>query len=401
MIIRDFTNVITIQSFKAEIASELESLTSYWLQNAIDETYGGFVGVVDYCNKIVPEANKGIILNTRILWSFSALARHKKTSEHLPICNRAYEYLKDFFLDKTYGGVYWEVDVKGYPVNKRKQVYAQVFAIYAFTEYYLLTGKVEAKNLAISIFELIEEHARDRGQGGYTEAMDEQWGSLSDMCLSEKDMNAAKTMNTHLHVLEAYTNLLKVYDNDELRQSLKALVGLFTEKFLSVDYRHHLFFDESWMLLSQAASYGHDIEAAWLVLEAVEAINDPVLTESYEKIALNIADSFLNEAIALDGAVLNEKNLLTQTVDTDRHWWVQAEAMLGLIYLYRITPDERYISTALRIWDYTKNHLRDKAHGEWYFRVDELGKSYSEDKISMWKAPYHVFRSCINMIDKL
>ncbi len=384
------------KQLKSELNSELKNILNYWINNTLDHKYGGFVGKINHFGTIVPKAPKGIILNTRILWSFSAASNHLKTNEYQAFCDKAFQYLNTFFKDKTYGAVFWELNYKGNPVNKRKQVYAQAFTIYALSEYYLFSKNETAKKWAIELFELLEKHAKDDLNIGYFEAFNQDWTPIKDMRLSDKDMNASKTMNTHLHILEAYTSLLKIYDNTQLRNSLKTLVELFLHKFLNNNNHYDLFFDNQWKLLSNSVSYGHDIETAWLVIEATKQLNNKVLLHQANTVALKVADTFLKEAIDKDGAVLNEKNLTSNHVDADRHWWPQVEALIGLSYAHHLKPKQDYINTSIKIWNYTKKHLIDYENGEWFFRVDKNGIPYTkEDKVSMWKAPYHTSRACI------
>ena len=384
------------KQLKSELNSELKNILRYWVSNTLDQEYGGFVGKIDHYNLVIPKASKGIILNTRILWSFSAASTHLKTDLYQAVCDRAFHYLKTFFEDGNHEGVFWELDYKGNPLNKRKQVYAQAFAIYALSEYYIFTKNDTAKNWAIELFELLEKHAKDVLNLGYFEAFNQDWTPIKDMRLSNKDMNASKTMNTHLHILEAYTSLLRIYDNAQLRHSLKTLVELFLHKFLNNNNHYDLFFDDGWKLLSNIVSYGHDIETAWLVIEAAKQLNDEALLHQANTVALKVADTFLKEAIDEDGAVLNEKNLTTNYVDTDRHWWPQVEALIGLSYANHLKANRDYISTSIKIWEYTKKHIIDHENGEWFFRVDKNGRPYTEeDKVSMWKAPYHTSRACI------
>lgn len=387
---------------KNEMRGELKNILDYWSTNTLDTQFGGFQGRISHTNKVIPKASKGIILNSRILWSFSAAANFYKTNEYQSVCDRAYTYLHSFFRDKEHGGVFWEVDFKGKPINSRKQVYAQAFMIYALSEYYESSGNTNALSWAIEIFELLENNAKDEIDLGYTEAFDQEWNTIDDMRLSSKDMNAAKTMNTHLHVLEAYTRLLTVYKNDRLRSALKNLVLLFQTKFLNKNYNYELFFTAKWKLLSSVVSYGHDIETGWLVIEAAKAIGDKSLLQLTEDTAVKVADTFLKEAIDLDGGVFNEKNRATNKIDTDKHWWPQVEAIIGLDYVYLITKNEKYIQDSLRIWEFTKKHMIDSEHGEWHARVNQNGTIYTnEDKVNMWKAPYHTSRACIQLNKKL
>ena len=384
------------KQLKVELNKELIQILSYWANNTLDLEFGGFLGQIDHYNSVIPKAPKGIILNTRILWSFSAASNHLKTNQHKVICDRAYTYLKDFFRDKEHKGVYWELDYKGNPINKRKQVYAQAFTIYALSEYYIFSKNEEAKNWAIELFEDLEKHANDKLNKGYFEAFNNDWSPIEDMRLSDKDMNASKTMNTHLHVLEAYTSLLKVYDIPQLKNALRLLVEVFLQHFLNDKNHYELFFDDQWNLLSNSVSYGHDIEAAWLLIDAVKLLNDGELLNQVNTTALRVADTFLEEGIDNDGAVINEKNLATNHIDSDRHWWPQVEALIGLNYAYNLNNDQKYITNSLKIWDFTKRNLIDYENGEWFFRVDKNGNVYTqEDKVSMWKAPYHTSRACM------
>nr|WP_299485633.1 AGE family epimerase/isomerase [uncultured Allomuricauda sp.] len=384
------------KKLQTEMGNELERILQYWETNTVDLKYGGFLGGIDHTGKVLPDAPKGIILNTRILWSFSAASNHLKTDRYRQLCDRAYDYLCTYFKDSINQGVFWELDHAGNSINSRKQIYAQAFAIYALSEYYVYSKKNEARLWAISLFETIETTAKDRLKGGYFEAYNRDWSPIEDMRLSEKDMNASKTMNTHLHILEAYTRLADIYENNDLTTSLHELVQLFQTKFLNKENHYDLFFDTDWNLLSSAISYGHDIETSWLVIEAAKRLENKTILKKVEQTAIKVADTFIEEAIALDGGVINEKDSESGHLDTDRHWWPQVEALIGLNYAYRLTENRKHTKCSLSIWEFIKTNILDYQNGEWYFRVDENGKPYEqEDKVSMWKAPYHTTRACI------
>ncbi len=383
-------------NIKAELARELNNILSYWSTTTLDHKNNGFYGRINHYNQIIEDATKGIILNTRILWSFAAAGNYTKSNQYKAIADRAFHYIKDHFFDKNFQGVFWELDYKGNPINKRKQIYAQAFTIYGLSEYYMYQKDPIALQLAISLFELIESKAKDEVYGGYVEAFGENWDSLSDMRLSEKDMNAAKTMNNHLHILEAYANLCRCYDNKALKLALKSLIRLFLTKFYNELHHFDLFFDEKWQLLSTTISYGHDIETSWLLLDAAHQVGDKKIVQECEELAIKIAKTFVVEALDSEGAVINEKNLVTNHIDDDRHWWPQVEAMIGLSNVYKITGQTEYLEKTLRIWEFTKHNLIDHVNGEWFFRVNNKGEVYQEeDKVSMWKAPYHSTRACI------
>jgi mannobiose 2-epimerase len=385
--------------FKAELSQELENILKYWKEFSVDKRNGGFIGQRNHHNKEIPNASKGIILNTRLLWTFSAVANHKEehASELKSIADRAYGYLKKEFRDDNLGGVFWEVDAEGNPIDRKKQIYAQAFAIYALSEYYILSGDEEAKEWAVELFNLVEKHAREREFNGYLEAFQEDWSPIDDMRLSEKDKNSAKTMNTHLHVLEAYTTLYKITKSEAVKEALDNLIELFLDKFYDPKNQHfQLFFDNQWNREGNVVSYGHDIEAIWLMIEAAKASGNKVLIKKTQDIAVPVADTFLKEAYVPGKGVINEKDLDSGKIDTDRHWWPQAEAMVGLEYAYQISGEKNFRNAIFDIWNFTQEHIIDRENGEWFFRIDENNRPYTqEDKLGMWKCPYHNSRACI------
>ena len=392
--------LISREDLRNELSAELDSILDYWKEFSPDDEHGGFVGRRDHYNKLIPKANKGIILNTRLLWTFSAIGNFKRDKNTVEFAVRAYNYLKDYFQDSKNGGVFWELDYTGKPVNTRKQIYAQAFAVYALSEYYKLTQEEEAKNWAVSIFGLIEEHGRDRKNNGYLEAFQQDWSPIEDMRLSEKEDNSSKTMNTHLHILEAYTTLYQVTGEERVKEALQNLSELFLERFYAEEMQHfHLFFDEYWNRTNSIVSYGHDIEAVWLIIEAVKALNNPDLLERANKVAVAVAETFLKEGYVKGSGVLNEKNLDSGKLDNDRHWWPQVEAMVGLDFAFRLTNENKFQEAIYDIWKYTKAQIIDRENGEWYFRVNEKNEPYTnEDKLGMWKAPYHNSRACMMLL---
>jgi mannobiose 2-epimerase len=383
------------------LAVELQNILSYWTRYSIDEGNDGFYGERDFDNNVVPNASKGIILNSRILWSFSAASNHFHSNKYKAICERSYEYLYTFFKDEKYGGVYWELNSEGKPINKRKQVYAQAFMIYALSEYYMFSKNKEVLNWALELYKMIEKFANDTNYKGYIEAFNEDWSPIEDMRLSDKDANEAKTMNTHLHVLEAYTNLYKVYKKASLKRHLSELIQLFLDKFITTENHLNLFFDEEWNLKSNIISYGHDIETAWLLIEAAKVIGNKNLIQKTENAATLIADTFIEEGIDLDGGVFYEYNPSLKRMDTDKHWWPQAEALVGLNYAFEITNNEKYLEKAIKIFGFIQNSIIDRTNGEWFWRVDKNGKPNTSDcKMGMWKAPYHNSRACMVLTRK-
>lgn len=383
-----------MKGFKHELQN---NILPFWINKMTDNQNGGFYGQINGYNRLQPHANKGAVLNARVLWTFSAAYRILGDDEYLTTAQHAYTYIRDNFIDKEYGGVYWELDYLGKPVNTKKQVYAQGFVIYGLSEYYRVTQDAEALQLAQSLFILLEKH-RDKENGGYFEAFTREWKPIEDMRLSEKDANEKKSMNTHLHILEPYTNLLRVWNDPHLRKAQEELISIFLDKILdNQSYHQHLFFDEQWTVKSTAISYGHDIEAAWLLYEAAQVLNYEGAMQEVSAICLKIADA-ASEGLQDDGSMIYEKN--NNHIDTDRHWWVQAESIVGYMYAYKISKDERYKQYAEQLWIYIQNNITDRTYGEWIWsRNDEGEINRNEDKAGFWKCPYHNSRMCLEMIE--
>lgn len=377
---------------------ELENnILSFWIEKMQDKEHGGFYGRIDGNNVLHPRANKGAILNARILWTFSSAYRILQNPKYLKIAQRAFDYIVTYFIDKTYGGVYWEVDYKGNPVNTKKQTYVQGFALYGFSEFYRATGNIYALELAKEFFCLIEK-CHDNESGGYLEAYTQDWKPIDDMRLSEKDANEKKTMNTHLHVLEPYTNLCRIWNDERLENAQRRLINVFIEKILDQKTNHlNLFFDEQWDVKSSAVSYGHDIEASWLLFEAAEILGDEELLGKVKTISLGIANA-ASEGLDADGSMFYEKE--GNHIDRERHWWVQAEAVVGFMYAYKNSHNILYKEKASRIWNYIQNQIIDPENGEWYWsRLPNNTINNKDDKAGFWKCPYHNGRMCMEMIE--
>lgn len=393
---------IDLAGLRAAVVRELnEGILPYWTAHTLDELHGGFIGRITHDGRVVADAPKGAILNTRILWAFAAAGALGR-QDLGRIAERAYRYLEAHFWDVEHGGIYWMVDHLGKPLETKKQVYAQAFAIYGLAEYYLLTGLQPALDRAVQLFELIETHALDPEQGGYLEAFDRSWGPLADVRLSAKDDNAQKTTNTNLHVLEAYTTLYRAWPDPTLRRRLAALVECFPVKIVDARTGHlGLFFDEDWNPRSATVSFGHDIEASWLLVEAAEALGDAALYERVKAAALRIARAVHARGRAPDGSLYYEAHG-DGRLDDDRHWWPQAEAVVGFLNAYQLSGEAPFLEAAVRAWQYVERHLIDRANGEWYFRVARDGSPYAgEDKVGPWKAPYHNARMCMEVMRRV
>jgi mannobiose 2-epimerase len=375
-----------LQQFRSEIEKELiDNILPFWSNKMPDEDNGGFYGQITGKDEIIPKAHKGSVLNARILWTFSAAYRIYKNPDYLVIATRARNYIIDHFIDKKFGGVYWLLDYKGNPVETKKQIYAQGFAIYGLSEYYRVTGDTEALNHAIELYRLIEKHSFDTEKNGYLEAFTEDWQPIADMRLSEKDANEQKTMNTHLHILEPYSNLYRVWENDSLKSQLKNLIEVFLDKIIDTQTGHlRLFFDADWNDKSRSVSFGHDIEASWLLYEAALVLNDAEVLEKVKKIVPRIVKAS-EEGLQLDGSMMYEKDINTGHEDKERHWWVQGESS----------------QIAMNCWDYINNNLIDRTNGEWFWSIYTNGSvNHNDDKAGIWKCPYHNGRMCLEVIER-
>ncbi|MGY3051866.1 mannobiose 2-epimerase [Pedobacter sp. UYEF25] len=391
-----------IKDLKIEFEYELRAILDYWKTHAIDTDQGGFFGKIDNQNQIDKTAPKGAVLNARILWSFSAAYNLQRNNNDLQVAKRSYEYLRTYFFDEEFGGVYWSVDALGNPLDTKKQIYALAFAIYGLSEFYKASESKEALNFAISLYRDIEVHSFDVGKNGYLEALSRDWREVDDLRLSEKDANEKKTMNTHLHILEAYTNLYRYWPDEQLAERIANILYVFDTKILNAKTKHLvLFFDENWKSKHDIVSYGHDIEASWLMLEAAEVLNRAELIAKFKKLAVEVAIASA-EGIDETGGMIYETDVDQNHKIAEKHWWVQAEAMVGFLNAFQLTGAQKFYNYFLTVWDFTKESVIDKENGEWFWGVKADGSMMEgEDKAGFWKCPYHNSRACMELIRRL
>ena len=388
------------------VAEATEVLTSnilpFWMEKMVDKEHGGFYGRITGEGELMPEAEKGAILNARILWTFSSAYRLLHRPEYLETATRAKRYLIDKFYDREFGGVYWSLNAQGEPLDTKKQIYALGFAIYGLSEYHRATGDEEALQVAISLFESIEAHSFDPVKNGYCEALSRSWEEIADMRLSAKDENERKTMNTHLHILEPYANLYRVWKDERLKKQLGNLIALFLDKILNAATGHlELFFDDDWHSKYHIISYGHDIEASWLLHEAALVLSDETLLQNQVEPMVEYIAAAADEGLQPDGSMIYETHLDQHHTDADRHWWVQAESVVGHANLYQYFGDEVMMQRALHCWQYIQQHLIDWEGGEWYWSIKADGTiNRTDDKAGFWKCPYHNSRMCLELIER-
>lgn len=391
-----------METLKKEMKQCLENnILRYWIDKVTDKEHGGYYGRVDGHDHVHPEAEKGAILNGRILWAFSAAYRVMKNKEYLDAATRAKDYILDHFIDKEYGGVYWSLDCEGKPLDTKKQTYAIGFVIYGLSEYARATGDKQALDAAIKLYHDIEAHAYDAINGGYVEALTREWNPIADMRLSDKDENGAKTMNTHLHVIEPYTNLYRVWPSKELRESIHRLLDVFTDKLYNKETHHlDLFFDNEWHGRRNIESYGHDIEATWLLWETALVLGEDDVKAKLGPIVVDLAKA-ADEGLQPDGSMIYEHWKDTGKTDRQRQWWVLCENVIGHVNLYQYFNDASALKVAKDCWTFIDKHLVDHVNGEWHWAVDDNGKiNLDDDKAGFWKCPYHNSRMCLEIIER-
>jgi mannobiose 2-epimerase len=394
-------------ALRAAIEGELrENLLPFWRQRSEDHERGGFIAEMANDGAVRADAPSGLILNSRLLWTFSALYRQFAEPRDLELARRACATLESTFRDREHGGYLWRIAPDGRPLERTKKIYGQAFCIYALSEHHLATGEDGALDAAHEVYELIERHAHDAREGGFIEARAADWSATADLRLSEVDMNAAKSMNTQLHLLEAYTNLYRAWPSAGVAARLRELIELFGRHILDLGGgpgHGHLqhFFDEQWRVLSDTCTYGHDIEASWLLCEAAEVLDDERLATSVREWAIELARTVLDQAVDDDGGLAYEGRNGT-VIDPRRDWWCQAEAVVGFWNAFPLTAERAFADAAQRVWSFIERAVVDRSGGDWFSRVGADGNvDQGEPKVSEWKGPYHNVRMCLEMMRRI
>ena len=384
------------EKFLQEVRENLTScILPYWLK--LKDPRGGFYGEVAPDGTILYDAPRGVILNARIIWSFAAAYQALPETPYLVAAVHARDYFLEHFCDHKYGGVYWSVDAAGERLDTKKQLYAQGFAIYGLSELYKVTGDDEVLKNAINLYRVVETYFADKENGGYIEALARDFSPLEDMSLSAHDINADKTMNSHLHVLEAYANLYQVWPDEELKEAVQKLLDLVGTRIMGADGHLQLYFRKDWSVLPGGVSYGHDIETSWLALECADALKDIDVVNRVRPWALSMGKAG-NEGLLPDGSMRYEK-LLDGKYDDSRQWWVQAETVVGNLWLWKYHADPQGADKALAAWNYIRENLVDEKDGEWWWAVLEDGsRDLSQPKVGFWKCPYHNTRMCLQVL---
>lgn len=387
-----------------------QNILPFWLNNMLDKKRGGWYGRMTGKGVTEKDAPRGAILYARLLWTFSAAYHKLNDCTCLEAARLTKDYILAHFMDREYGGTFWSVTADGQPLDTKKQFYAQGFMLYGFSEYARTTGDEEAMKIAVELFDIIETHAWDHIYGGYIEACARDWKPVPDMRLSAKDENCPKSQNTHLHIIEPYTNLLRLLQEAtpeseytrKVSATVERLISLFINHILNPETHHlDLFFDTDWTRRSTTESYGHDIECSWLLHEAAFILKDQTILNKVEPIVREVAAAS-EKGLQSDGSMIYEGEPDGSHSDCDRHWWVQAEAVVGFFNLYQHFGNEAALTKALNCWQYIKEHLIDYERGEWYWSVradDSINQD--DDHAGFWKCPYHNGRMCMELIERI
>ena len=371
------------------------TILPFWM-NLRDDEHGGYYGLMDFDLQVDKTAEKGCILNSRILWFFAQAALATGRQDLKDHARHAYLFLKDHCLDREYGGVYWSLTYDGQPLDTTKHTYNQAFAIYALASYYRLTGETEALEAARQLFEIIESRCTDAE--GYLEAFTRDWQPESNEKLSENGVLAAKTMNTLLHVFEGYAGLYEAAPDEKVGQAMRRILGIYADKVYAPDlHRQLVFFDEHYHSIIDLYSYGHDIESSWLIDWGCALLGDADLSARIAAINSDLAQAILHKAYR-GHSVINECERGKD--DLTRVWWVQAEAVLGFVNEYQKSGRAEYAAAAADVWHYITKHVVDhRPGGEWFWCLDDNAQpSDRRPIVEPWKCPYHNGRMCLELM---
>jgi cellobiose epimerase len=393
--------ILNFNDFKQQLENELtNNILSFWAKEVYNPKQKMFIGRITNEGEKFDEAPLSAVFVSRIMWTFAAAYRVYPNNTYKNLADEAFRILLENFWDQENGGIYWSIFPDGKPENTKKQFYAQAFFIYALSEYYIAFKIEKAKQIAVSVFMLLEKYASDTEFGGYIEAKTTDWKDINDQRLSPKDLDVRKSMNTHLHILEAYTNLSRIYKSKQVKEQLEHLIQIFLDKIIDSKTGHLiLFFDDDWTIRSKINSYGHNIESTWLLFDAAKELGDLEIIEDVQRVILKTAAITAKEGLAKHGGIYYEKDGIY--LSKHFHWWPQAEAVIGFFNVWQISKTEKYLQFSLDGWEFIQKNIIDKKNGEWFWGVDENLNPLEEDKINSWKAPYHNARMCLEMISRI
>jgi cellobiose epimerase len=379
--------------YSAKARNELAgNILPFWANNVLLKHGADFAGQMKTDLTVVENAPKGIILISRILWTFSAAYVALGETSH-KACADAYFNLFKPFVDQSYGGVYWLLDSNFAPRDTKKENIAQAFAIHGLAEYYNATHNASALDMAIALFHAVEQHSHDSHGSGYLDGHDRQWQQVTE---------PVKSFETHYNLMNAYANLLRVWDDDLLRSRLKELLQIMLDKFTDGAWHMQHFFGADWSPRPNRIQYGHDIIVSWLLVDCADALGDSQLIARAKDHAVRLARGVLQQAYDRDLGGIYHSISAEGQLNTDKVWWCQAEAVVGFLNAYAISGDQEFLDAALRTWDFIEQHLIDRQYGEWYYSTTKEGLPHTDLlKVSEWKCPYHNGRACLEVIKRM
>lgn len=390
-----------LEGYSKGVETELVSILDWWTHHIHNPANSFYYGEINSKNEPDAEAPIGLVLQSRLLWTFSAAFKHTQNHQYLKAANQAYDALTQKFYDNKNGGMYWSVHPNGQVASDKKQAYGIAFAIYGLSAYYEVTLDAGALKKATDLYTSLEKHFFDSEFGGYIECLGNNWSEIDDVRLSDKDQNAIKSMNTHLHIIEAYAALYKVLPNAGIKQSIQKLLHYFEKFIIDVGTsQQNLFFEKNWTPTSSVISFGHDIEASWLLQEAAAIIDDDIYLQKFTKLATNMAGVVANN-VSTEGAVYNEYHRKINTLDFGKDWWPQAEAMVGFLNAYQNTGNIQFLQHSLKSWQVVNDYFKDPIYGEWHWGYDSSGNLMVREKAGFWKCPYHNSRACIEVANRI
>ncbi len=392
-------NADTAEILRTETTKNLrENLLPFWMEKTVDPR-GGFYGVVLNDGRPIEHAPKGAVLNARIAWTFSRAYRQDGLEVYKQMADRAADYYIRHFIDPVYGGVFWQLDSEGHPRETTKQTYACAFGIYGLAEHFRATGDRRSLDAALQLYYTLEEKVHDKAESGYIESCQRDY-SKAPLKGVDGQANASKTMNTHIHILEAYTTLYQVWPDEGLKNNLKELLGLFQTKLYNPHTNHLIVYcDDHWNPIGQIDSYGHDIETSWLMSEAAAVVGDPVLKKQIDEQAVKMTKTALKEGLNAEGVMRYEKS--PEGMSTRLSWWPQCETIIGCVNAWQLTGDQSFLDAALKNWNYVKAHFVDHEHGGWFKDLAEDGQPMNIPKVSDWNCPYHNSRMAFELAERL
>lgn len=392
-----------------------ENILSFWVKYAQEKTGHGFYGAVDLKGNPIPDAPKSCVLNARILWTFSEAAINFKNQNYTELAKKAYKVVQQDFADTQHGGYFMSIDGANQPLDTIKHTYAQAFVLYALSKYYELLPTPDTKKELHAYFTFLEEKTKDKTNPGYLEAFTRDWELFSENRMA--DNNEPRSMNTHLHILEAYAAFYKVSKNELAGKRLKELLLLFIENIIRPSGQMGIFYNEQFEETSASkaiCSFGHDIEASWLLWEAAEILNDSEILDKMKLISVKMLDLTDRLGVDKDGGLFLESTRFGSHVRTNKHWWLQAETLVAFMNGFEITGDKKYWDKLKLSWKFIDKNVIDHVNGEWFTKVDRMGIPYLTEpendpspyyrndwKIDPWKAPYHNGRAMMELMQRI